>query len=1305
MGLTGTKLGCAEGGCGACTVMVSKFNQREKKVEHLSVNACLAPLPSVDGCAVITVEGIGSSKERLHPVQERIAKNNGSQCGFCTPGIVMSMYTLLRNSSQPSCAEIEDYFDGNLCRCTGYRPILEGLRTLSGCCPKGINCCKNGTGNSCDGNNSKSAGNEEDRSVKKLKTTGILPSGYDPTQEFIFPPELMREPYTLPRSKFFKGDRCCWYTPSSLAELLSLKNRYPEAKIVCGNTELGIETKFKGMKYPVFISGTSVQELTGITKTDEAFIVGSSVTLSKLEHYLKTWTDSCKNDSSVNARAILENLKWFAGKQVRNVGVIGGNIATASPISDLNPLLVAMGSKLTLRSETGGERKLAMNEFFISYRKTALKPTEVIVNVSIPFSKPHQFMEAFKQAKRRDDDIAIVNAGMSVSFSQSKDGIVFIEDVCLCFGGVSVKPLVATGTCEALKNMKWCKEVIDVACAKLQEDIALDISTPGGMVEYRRCLCVSFFFKFFMMASKWIERKYSYSDVGMDHDMSATYRPERPLSTGVQDFDTVLADPKGSVGKPITHKSAILQATGEAVYVDDMSLLSNELYGALVFSTEAHAKIKSIDASDALRMPGVQDFICEKDVPCNEFGYGTKKEECFVKDTVTCVGQHIGVIVAETYRQAQEAVKAVKIEYETLTPVITIEDAIEAQSFMHGHHPMLIAKGDIKKGFEQSDDVIEGSFRVGGQEHFYLETMAVRAIPKENDEMELFACTQNPCNTQYEVAKVLDVPVNRVSCRVKRLGGGFGGKETRTFQICIAIAVAAKKTQKPIRCMLDRDEDMISTGQRHPFLFKYKVGFKKDGRICAADIKAYSNAGNFLDLSASVMERTLFHIDNCYKYGSVIVEGFVCKTNLPSNTAFRGFGAPQAMCFAENLIYTIAKSCGLSPEAVREVNMYHRNDLTHHNQRLEDYPIREMWSQLRQSCSFDRRMEEVKEFNSKNKFVKKGISMIPTKFGISFTATHLNQAGALVHCYRDGTVLLSHGGTEMGQGLHTKMIQVAATALGIEESCVYLMETNSMTVANTSPTAASASSDLNGMAIIHACEQINNRLARFKADDPNGEFKDWVTAAYLERVNLSANGFYSTAEISFDWVKYEGTPFSYFTYGVACSEVLIDTLTGDHEPIRTDIIMDLGSSLNPAIDIGQIEGAFVQGLGYCTTEEVVWSQKGVLLSRGPGTYKIPGFKSIPQELNVSLLKNSKNKKAVHSSKAVGEPPFFMGFSVFLAIKEAIASARKDNGESDVFDLNLPATAEKIRMACGDRFAKQFPRAPKDQDKLRWNIEV
>ena len=603
--------------------------------------------------------------------------------------------------------------------------------------------------------------------------------------------------------------------------------------------------------------------------------------------------------------------------------------------------------------------------------------------------------------------------------------------------------------------------------------------------------------------------------------------------------------------------------------------------------------------------------------------------------------------------------------------------------------------------------IIEDEVRVGGQDHFYLETQASIAVPKgEDGEIELFASTQNTKETQHLVSTVLGVPCNKVTVRVKRLGGGFGGKETRSIFLSTLVSVAAQKTGRPVRCMLTRQEDMVLSGGRHPFMGRFRVGATKDGVLKALDLKMYSNAGNSMDLSFSVMERALFHMDNVYHIPNIRGVGHCCRTNLPSNTAFRGFGGPQGMMIAEAWITQLAERLGLRPEVVKERNFYpEKGAVTHFNQSLEDCQIHAINTQLRASSDFDARLAAVSAYNAQHRWRKRGIAMLPTKFGIAFTAKFLNQAGALVHVYTDGSVLLTHGGTEMGQGLHTKMVQVCATALGVDVADVHISETSTATVANTSPTAASASSDLNGMAVLDACRQINARLAPFRAAKPKASFRECVTDAYMERVNLSANGFYATPDIGYDWDTNSGKAFNYFCYGAAVAEVEIDTLTGNHEIVRADMVMDVGSSLNPAIDMGQVEGAFVQGCGLFTLEEFSFGRQGFLLTRGPGTYKLPGFRDIPRDFRVALLKDAPNRFAIHSSKAVGEPPLFLGASVFYAIKDAVRAAREERGLTGDFRLDSPATCERIRLACEDKFTKRFPVPPRgsEEDKKRWNI--
>ncbi|XP_007426249.1 xanthine dehydrogenase/oxidase [Python bivittatus] len=1315
LGLCGTKLGCGEGGCGACTVMISKFDNFRKKIIHYTANACLFPICALHHVAVTTVEGIGSTKTRLHPVQERIAKSHGSQCGFCTPGIVMSMYTLLRNHPQPRMEEIEDAFQGNLCRCTGYRPILEGYRTFAkeaGCCGKqanGVGCCMAGKESNIQGcNDLGCCMNEKEGNSGLITTTLFNKSEFqplDPTQEPIFPPELLTQ-NKLVKQLCFKGERVMWLQPSTLKELVALKAQHPNAKLVVGNTEVGIEMRLKNMLYPVIIAPTWIPEMNSVQYTEEGISFGASCSLSHVEEVLRKAVAQLPSYRAEVFQAVLEQLRWFAGPQIRNVAAIGGNIMTASPISDLNPVLMASGSKLTLVSNEGS-RTIRMDEkFFTGYRKTILKPQEILLSVEIPFSRKGEYFSAFKQASRREDDIAIVTCGMRVRFQV---GTSRLEEIKLSYGGMAPTTVMAVKTCQELVGREWKDNLLQEACRMLAGEMDLSPSAPGGMVDFRRTLVLSFFFKFYLTVlqklSIELNDNNNLSDVVPSRYASATELFHKDPISNVQLFQEV---PVGqsiddTVGRPLMHLSAAKQATGEAVYCDDIPSYANELYLTLVTSTKAHAKIISIDTTEAQNVPGFVCFVSDQDVPGSNISGIANDETIFAKDIVTCVGHIIGGVLADTQEHSRRAAKAVKITYEELTPIVTIQEAIEKESFFKAERK--IEKGDIQKGFEEADHIVEGEMYIGGQEHFYLETHCTIAVPKgEDGEMELFVSTQNLSKTQDLVAKALGVPSNRIVVRVKRMGGGFGGKESRNIILSTAVAVAASKTGCPVRCMLDRDEDMLISGGRHPFWAQYKVGFKKNGRITSLDASYYCNGGNSVDLSHGVMDRAVLHMDNSYNIPNIRGIGVICKTNLSSNTAFRGFGGPQGMMVAECWMSEIALKCGLPAEEVRKINLYNEGDITHFDQKLEGFTLKRCWEECLTNSNYHSRRIAIEEFNRQNRWKKKGMAILPTKFGISFTVPFLNQAGALVHVYTDGSVLLTHGGTEMGQGLHTKMIQVASRTLGIPTSKIYISETSTNTVPNASPTAASVSADINGMAVFNACQAILKRLEPFKCANPKGSWENWVLAAYHGCVSLSATGFYRIPDVGYDFSKNAGKPFHYFSYGVACSEVEIDCLTGDHKNLRTDIVMDVGTSLNPAIDIGQIEGAFVQGTGLFTLEELRYSAEGNLYTRGPGMYKIPAFGDIPSEFYVSLLRDCPNRKAIYSSKAVGEPPLFLAASVFYAIKDAIVSAREESGLKEPFRLDSPATPERIRNACVDAFTKLCPSAEPGTFKP-WSVRV
>lgn len=1310
VGLSGTKLGCGEGGCGACTVMVSRRNVWTDRIEHRAVNACLCALYSVENCHVITVEGIGNLRKGLHPVQEKLAHAHGSQCGFCTPGFVMSMYALLRSKHEtPTEEDIEEALAGNLCRCTGYRPILDAFRVFAkadtraythelegngthACGKDGKEKMKDGicpgTGLPCRGGCSqqkscceKGGHNGKERSVD-------LDCG---DAELIFPPELVTR---TPEELHVPGKRSTWHRPLSLESLLDVKHRFPDAKIIVGNTEVGIEMKFKHAGYPQLVDGSIVGELNEIHILQDSLVVGSSVTLSTIVDYLR-YNSKCKGSSM--AMAFLGQLKWFAGLQIRNAAAIGGNICTASPISDLNPLLVCCNASFEVQRRGSASRFISANSFFLGYRKTAMHPEEVLVRVHIPLSKPYEYVQEFKQAHRRDDDIAIVNAGMRVQFKPPEGSSLLwvVEDIAIAYGGVAPNTVAAEETAAHIVGKPWTLDTLRKALDIVSEEIKVGKDAPGGMVEFRNSLVTSFLFKFFAISGLKLAKDAGEQAVGeMPAGADSAAKPyERPPSKGLQYWGPPadgrqLCGERIPVGEPVMHMAAELQVTGEAQYSDDC-WPAGTLVGALVASKYPHAEIVAVDPADAIAMEGVQGFFSAKDVPgSNAIGAVALDEECFATKIVTAVGQPIGIVVAETEQQARAAALKVHVEYKELPPIISIKDAIAAGSEYKGEGHSII-KGNADGVFESGEYlVMEGECRIGGQEHFYLEPQNTLVIPGEGSEISMFSSTQAPMKHQKLVASVLGVPANKVVCRTKRIGGGFGGKETRSFYVACAAAVPSYLLNRPVRLCLDRDEDMQTSGHRHAFLCYYKLAYTPHGKLVAIDAHLFNNAGNSLDLSTSIMDRALLHLDNVYNIPHMTCKGHVCKTNQMSNTAFRGFGGPQGMLVMEMILEKVAAQVGKTPVEIREMNFYKVGEKTHYGQALDNARHLDCWTQVIENSEYHRRRLAVDEFNKTSKLRKRGISAVPTKFGISFTTKFLNQAGALVHIYTDGTVLLTHGGVEMGQGLHTKVAQITAATLGIPLSSVYVAETATDKVPNASPTAASASSDMYGAAALDACQQLMVRLRPYMDEMPGKTFKEVVNAAYLDRVDLSAHGFYKTPDVEgFGSAR----PFNYFCFGASVSEVEIDCLTGDFQVLRTDIVMDAGNPLNPAIDVGQVEGAFVQGMGWCCIEELVWGDEehkwvkpGQLHTRGPGTYKIPTANDIPIDFRVSLLAGRPNDRAVASSKAVGEPPFFLSTSVFFAIRDAIRAARSQESKSLDFELDSPATPERIRLLSADK---------------------
>ena len=754
----------------------------------------------------------------------------------------------------------------------------------------------------------------------------------------------------------------------------------------------------------------------------------------------------------------------------------------------------------------------------------------------------------------------------------------------------------------------------------------------------------------------------------------------------------------GGVNQAIAHDSAVKHATGEARYIDDLPEPPGLLHLYVAMSERAHARLTTLDVAEVRRARGVVAVLTAADIPgVNNVGPVLDDDPIFAEELVEYHGQAIFAVAAETPLQARMAATLAKIGYEDLPPLLTVDEALAAKSFLLDDH--IMRKGDAKTALEQAANRLQGCLRVGGQDHFYLEGQVAMAIPQEDHDLLVHSSTQHPSEVQHKIAEVLRLHANAITVEVRRMGGGFGGKETQPALIAAIAALAAHKTRRPAKLRLDRDDDMILTGKRHDFRIDYDVGFDQEGRIEGIIFALASRCGRSADLSGSINDRAMFHADNCYYLDNATITSHRLKTHTVSNTAFRGFGGPQGMLGIERVMDAIAVHLRLDPLQVRKVNLYGGagRDVTPYHMTVTDNIAPEIIAELEKSADYQARRRAIIAFNRKSPILKRGIALTPVKFGISFTTTFLNQAGALLHIYQDGSIHLNHGGTEMGQGLYIKVAQVVAQVLQVDLDRIKITATTTAKVPNTSPTAASAGSDMNGKAAEAAARTIKGRLIDFAAEHynvarediefrPNRvrignqevDFPDLIRQAYLGRVSLSATGFYKTPKIHYDRERARGRPFFYFAYGAAVSEVVIDTLTGENRVLRVDILHDVGTSLNETIDLGQIEGGFIQGMGWLTTEELRWDEAGRLLTHAPSTYKIPTAGDRPDDFRITLFNGGGNREdTIFRSKAVGEPPLMLAISVFSALTDAIASVADYR---HLPDLDAPATPEAVLMA-------------------------
>ena len=766
----------------------------------------------------------------------------------------------------------------------------------------------------------------------------------------------------------------------------------------------------------------------------------------------------------------------------------------------------------------------------------------------------------------------------------------------------------------------------------------------------------------------------------------ATQSPQTPTAGG----------PPCGVARP--HESARAQVAGAATYVDDIPEVKGTLHAAPILSTVAHGRLLGVDTAAALAMPGVRGVVLSQDIPGDAvLATFVHDEPVFARDTVNHVGQVIGIVVADSVMEARRAARQVQVQIEPLPAILSPREAHAAQSYVLP--PVTVRRGEPEAALARSAHRLTGQLEVGGQEHFYLEGQVAYALPLEQDQWYIHSSTQHPGEVQHWVAHALGLENNAVTVECRRMGGGFGGKETQAGHMAVWAALAARKFGRPVKLRLDRDDDFLVTGKRHPFAYDWEVGFDDTGLLTALKLTMLANCGFSADLSGPVADRAVFHVDNAYFLSDVEIASYRCKTNVQSHTAFRGFGGPQGVIAIEAILGDVARHLGLDPFDVRMRNLYGVDDrnVTHYQMQVEDNILHPLLARIEQASQYRQRRAAIAAWNAGSPVIKRGIAVTPVKFGISFTATFFNQAGALVHVFTDGSVQVNHGGTEMGQGLHTKIMQLVADELGVPFERVRCTPTETGKVPNASATAASSGTDLNGRAAQFAARNIRDNLASFVCGldgcgagavtfrggevitpSTTRSFDEVVKAAYANRIQLWSDGFYRTPKIHYDKTTLTGRPFYYFAYGAACSEVAIDTLTGETRVLAIDILHDVGTSINPAIDIGQIEGGFIQGIGWLTTEQLVWNEQGLLTTHAPSTYKIPATGDVPEHFRIELWPEPNPEDNVFRSKAVGEPPFMLAISVWEALRDAVAAARGGGAVR----MDAPATAENVLRAVG-----------------------
>ena len=1193
-GHKGTKLSCGEGGCGACMVTLSYFDRALNKSCSVVVNSCLKPLCSVDGTEITTTEGLGSQREKFHELHEQIAEHNGSQCGFCTPGMVMSMHSLLEENPKPSERQVEKALDGNMCRCTGYRPILDAFKTFA---------CK-------------------DCPSKRESPLDI---------EELFSKEMKLGSTPKPYSAEWRGIH--WYRPVNMHDLYGLIKTHQDqrVKLVVGNTSAGIIKDF----YPnVYIDLTHIPDLHNVSLSNDGLVVGSAVSLSCLAALLEKYSHKSRSFS-----VLKDHVLQIAGTGVRNAGCWAGNLMVAHSIigfpSDVLTMMSAAGATLQIGSSDQGVRTLTLFDFISQDMKG-----QVILSIKIPFLKENEHIRTFKIMPRHGNAHAYVNAGFR--FTVNNEKIVQGTPV-IVYGGIGPHLISAVRVQNFLSGKDISdQDVLRSAYHMLRKDLSVETVPPQAPGQYLTSLAINLFYKFCLHLNV---------DIISEKHKSAASAFVRPESSGTQDFGT---DPSlYPVSKPVSKVEGKMQASGEAQYTDDIPTAEGCLHAAFVISEHACAKIESIDYEEVLKCPGVHSVITSKNFPkgCTNSFTVAYEEPILADGFVEYAGQAVALVLADSQRLANVCAKFVSVKYTDIKrPILTIEEAVKAGSY-HDIPVTPMKVGDVDSIFNTPGiRIVENSISTGSQQHFYMEPQNCYCYPEDNNRIQVHSATQFVDVSQKTIATVIGLPINHVTVSVKRLGGAYGGKITRPLILSTVCAVACRATNRPVRMYMESNTNFELVGKRPPIHCHYKAAFNGKGEILAVRSFINVDGGYRCADSSEELNVCIANSDNVYNIPNWDVNGKLCKTATPANCAMRGPGFVPAVFFAENMIDHIAQTLQRCPYKLRELNMYKTGDKLRTGEEIRYCSMQKVWKEIAEMCEAEKRFKETMEFNKNNKWRKRGGACTPVRYSIESTGAVFY---GTVSIYADGTVGITHSGIEMGQGLNTKVVQVAAHVLNIPISIIAVNTTSSKDNPNTQCTGGSIGSELSVKATMNACEILNERIKPVREANPGMAWADLIGKCVETQVDLCARGFVNG-----------GT--RYDSWGAAFTEVELDILTGEVHISRADIILDCGTSLNPAVDIGQVEGAFVMGIGLCLTEHVQYEESsGKNLTNGTWEYKPPSVHDIPISFNVKLLRDAPNPVGILRSKASGEPPYCLSVSAFLACRRAIEISRRERESSSL----------------------------------------